>query len=93
MIAPEQLEIGSTHVQWNPAQFSPVLGKPGVEALPKFAPGMLDHQLGTVIPFCWPCGTPLGQAEIIGYLCAEDGSGVWLKFRIVSLEGAPHEHS
>lgn len=87
-----QLKPGSTCVQWNPARWCPVLGKPGVEILPKFLPGCLDHQLGTVIRFCAPCGTCLGQALIEGYRCADDGSGVWMRFRIISLDGGSHEH-
>lgn len=92
MTPPQGLQIGSTYVQWNAADWCPVPGKPDVEALPKFRPGCLDHQLGMVIPVCWPCGTPLGHARIEDYRCAGDGSGVWMRFRIISLNVMPHEH-
>lgn len=88
-----EVQVGSTYMQWNPAQWCPLPGKPDAVGLPKFLPGCLDHQLGEVIPLRHPCGAPLGQARIEGYLCADDGSGVWMKFRIVSLDGTPHEHS
>ena len=92
MIPAGGLEPGSTCVQWTPAAFCPVPGKTCTEALPKFRPGCLDHQIGTVIPLCHPCGAQIGQARIEGYRCADDGSGVWMRFRIISLETAPHEH-
>lgn len=38
-----------------------------------------------------PCGAHPGQALIEDYECAGDGSGVRMRFRIISLEGTPHE--
>jgi hypothetical protein len=86
MTPPGGLEVGGRYVQWNPACWSPLPGR-DAEVLPKFLPGCLDHQLGAVVTISAPGGRHvIGQAMITGYRCADDGSGIWMRYQVVSLE-------
>jgi hypothetical protein len=79
------LEVGHSYYNWSAVSWTPVPGK-DAEILPKLFPGCLDHQLGGEITMHAPSGAIAGRAEMTGYRVAPDGSGAWLRIRIISLE-------